>query len=277
MKKPNITQIFNGIQKMASQHSPEILTCIGIAGMVTTTILAVKATPKALRLIGEAEETGRTELEKEGNYDDIHIEKLQKEVRKPINVVKVTWKCYVPAAVTGVFSIACLIGAQSVNARRTAALATAYKLSETALAEFKDAAVDVIGEDKVKEVKQKIAENKVEKMTSDENRAKVIVTGDGDTLFIDPFSNAQFQSSKNKIDAAVNELNRRMLTEMNVSLSELYDELGLEHTATSDDLGWRIDKGYIDVSLSDAIVKDGKAYVVMDFLVRPEYGYDKYY
>ena len=276
MKKPNITQIFNGIQKMASQHSPEILTCIGIAGMVTTTILAVKATPKALRLINEEKDRQNKDLYEEaqnnGYESCARVDQL-----KPIEVVKVTWKCYVPAVVTGVFSIACLIGAQSVNARRTAALATAYKLSETALAEFKDAAVDVIGEDKVKEVKQKIAENKVEKMTSDENRAKVIVTGDGDTLFIDPFSNAQFQSSKNKIDAAVNELNRRMLTEMNVSLSELYDELGLEHTATSDDLGWRIDKGYIDVSLSDAIVKDGKAYVVMDFLVRPEYGYDKYY
>lgn len=275
MKKPNITQIFNGIQKIASQHSPEILTSIGIVGMVTTTILAVKATPKALRLIDEEKSKVFNQLRSEeipGNNTD-----YKELTLKPIEMVKVTWKCYAPVAVTGVFSIACLIGAQSVNARRTAALATAYKLSETALAEFKDAAVDVIGEDKVKEVKQKIAENKVEKVTSDENRAKVIVTGDGDTLFIDPFSNTQFQSSKNKIDAAVNELNRRMLTEMNISLSELYDELGLEHTATSDDLGWRIDKGYIDVSLSDAIVKDGKAYVVMDFLVRPEYGYDKYY
>lgn len=275
MKKPNITQIFNGIQKIASQHSPEILTSIGIVGMVTTTILAVKATPKALRLIDEEKSKVFNQLRSEeipGNNTD-----YKELTLKPIEMVKVTWECYAPVAVTCVFSIACLIGAQSVNARRTAALATAYKLSETALAEFKDAAVDVIGEDKVKEVKQKIAENKVEKVTSDENRAKVIVTGDGDTLFIDPFSNTPFQSSKNKIEAAVNELNRRMLTEMNISLSELYDELGLEHTATSDDLGWRIDKGYIDVSLSDAIVKDGKAYVVMDFLVRPKYGYDKYY
>ena len=276
MKKSNIAQFFNGIQKMASQHSPEILTCIGIAGMVTTTIFAVKATPKAIRLIDEEKDRQNAELYNEAQnngYDDYaRIDRL-----KPAETVKVAWKCYVPSAAVGVFSIACLIGAQSVNARRTAALATAYKLSETALAEFKDAAVDVIGEDKVKEVKQKIAENKVEKVVSEENRAKVIVTGDGDTLFIDPFSNTQFQSSKNKIDAAVNELNRRMLTEMNISLSELYDEIGIEHTATSDDLGWRIDRGYIDVSLSDAIVKDGKAYVVMDFLVRPEYGYDKYY
>lgn len=33
------------------KHSPEILTGIGLAGMITSTVLAVKATPKALILI----------------------------------------------------------------------------------------------------------------------------------------------------------------------------------------------------------------------------------
>ena len=54
MDKSNITNIIKGIKASISRHSPEILTGIGIAGMVTTTILAVKATPKAIKLI-EAE------------------------------------------------------------------------------------------------------------------------------------------------------------------------------------------------------------------------------
>lgn len=277
MNKQNVLRFFKGVQRAASKHSSEILMGIGVAGMIATTVLAVKATPKAMQLIDEAEENGRYELEKEGKYDDIHIKKLQKEVRKPINVIKATWKCYIPAAVTGAFSIVCLVGAQSVNARRTAALATAYKLSETALTEFKDAAVDVIGEEKVKEVKQKVAEKKIDQATSDEGKTKVIITGEGDTWFIDPFSNTTFQSSKNKIDAAANRLNKYMRSEMFISLSQFYDEIGLDHTVTSDDLGWNIDRGYIDVDLSDAVVKDGKAYVVMDFLIRPEYDYDRYY
>lgn len=33
------------------KRTPEILTGIGISGMVTTTVLAVKATPEALRRI----------------------------------------------------------------------------------------------------------------------------------------------------------------------------------------------------------------------------------
>ena len=35
-------------KRMVYKHSPEILTGIGVAGMITSTILAVKATPKAL-------------------------------------------------------------------------------------------------------------------------------------------------------------------------------------------------------------------------------------
>ena len=80
-----------------SKRSPEILIGIGIAGMVTTTVLAVKATPKALELINDKK-------------DELEVEKLT-----PIETVKATWKCYVPAAVSGAVSIACLLGSHSVN------------------------------------------------------------------------------------------------------------------------------------------------------------------
>lgn len=51
MNKPNVMAALNSIKIAASKHSPEILTGLGIAGMITTTVLAVKATPKALVLI----------------------------------------------------------------------------------------------------------------------------------------------------------------------------------------------------------------------------------
>ena len=53
MNKPNVMKYFKMVKTFTKKHSPEILTGIGIAGMVTTTVLAVKATPKALRLIEE--------------------------------------------------------------------------------------------------------------------------------------------------------------------------------------------------------------------------------
>ena len=56
MGKTNLATIAKDIRKFASKRSPEILTGIGIAGMITTTILAVRATPKALELIEEQKE-----------------------------------------------------------------------------------------------------------------------------------------------------------------------------------------------------------------------------
>ena len=102
----------------------------GIAGMITTTVLAVRSTPKALKLIEEKKK-------EEG------VDKLT-----PAETVKTAWKCYIPAMVLGATSVGCLVGASRVSLRRNAALATAYKLSETALTEYREQVVETIGEKK---------------------------------------------------------------------------------------------------------------------------------
>lgn len=140
MHKPNIKAAYNAVKKSTIKHSPEILTGIGIAGMVTTTVMAVRATPKALRLIDSAElkKANETNIPYEGH----NLSKTE--------IIKVTWKCYIPVAITGSLSIACLIGASSVNARRNAALATAYSIAETSLKEYQNKVVETIGEKRSK-------------------------------------------------------------------------------------------------------------------------------
>ena len=54
-----ISKIIRSVRTSMQKHSPEILTGVGIAGMITTTILAVRATPKALVLIEEKKKTPR--------------------------------------------------------------------------------------------------------------------------------------------------------------------------------------------------------------------------
>lgn len=124
MDKTKLVKVIKGMRFGLQKHSPEILTGIGIAGMVTAAVLAVRATPKALLLLEEEKQRQNEELkvsEKENDSEDcVEIDKL-----KPVEILRATWTCYIPSAVTGVLSIACLIGASSVNARRTAALATA--------------------------------------------------------------------------------------------------------------------------------------------------------
>ena len=53
MPKQSLASIAKGVRTAMKKHSPEILTGIGIAGMITTTVMAVKATPKALILLEE--------------------------------------------------------------------------------------------------------------------------------------------------------------------------------------------------------------------------------
>lgn len=257
MGKTNLATIAKDIRKFASKRSPEILTGIGIAGMITTTILAVRATPKALELIEEQKE--------EESVDEL----------SSFEVVKVAWKPYVPAMVTCVVSTACLIGASSVNTKRNAALATAYKLSETALSEYRDKVVETIGEKKERIVRDKVAEERVKKNPVSKN--EVIITGNGKTLCFDPISGRYFMCSIETIKKAENTLNKQMLHDISgyVSLNEFYDELGLDHTSVGDDLGWNTDQ-LIDINFSSQLNDNGEPSVVLDYLVAPKYDYYKF-
>ena len=121
MKKPDLSKMVRYVKHTTAKHSPEILTGIGIAGMITTTAMAVRATPKALILIEEEKRRLNKELvkvsENENGVKHYSGSRPYGEI-KPMEIVKVSWKCYIPAAITGTVSIACLIGASSVNMRR---------------------------------------------------------------------------------------------------------------------------------------------------------------
>lgn len=255
MNKQSVSNFFKNAQSLASKHSPEILTGIGIAGMVSSTVLAVKATPKALMLIEDAQyEKGDTLTAPEK--------------------VKAAWKPYIPAAITCVSSIACLIGASSVNSRRNAALATAYKFSEAALAEYKEKVIETIGEKKERTVKDKVAEKHVKENPVSKN--EVFVTQKGDTLCYDHHSGRYFKSDIDRIKKAEIALNKRLITDMYVSLNEFYDELGLQHTDMGDELGWNIDHGIIDISFSSQIADDDTPCIVIDHNNPPRYGYSHF-
>lgn len=271
MNKPDVSKMFTDIRKGISKHSPEILTGLGIAGMITTTVLAVKATPKALEKIQDAEIEKVDKQVKEGKEPDELVKKLT-----AFETVKAAWKPYIPAAITGVVSVGCLVGASSVNARRNAALATAYQLSSTALSEYKEKVIETIGEKKEKTVRDKIAQDKVDKNPVEPSN--VIVTGSGKSLCYDPQFGQYFESTIDDIKKAVTELNYRMidLGEEYVSLNDFYDELGVERIEVGEDLGWNIGRdGKVMVATSAAIAKNGTPCIVIHYEVAPKYNYFK--
>lgn len=272
MNKSNVTKFIKNTKNALGKRSPEILTGIGIAGMITTTVLAVKATPKALRLIEEEKHAQNQELIAEARENNRpfcgQVDRL-----KPVEVIKVAWKPYVPAMVTGVASITCLIGASSVNAKRNAALATAYELSKTALSEYKEKVVEEIGEKKEKIIRDKIDQDHLDQNPA--SKSNIIITNNGEQLCYDGVSGRYFKSDLEAIKAAVNRINRAMVYDNYVSLSEFYDELGLEHTNVSDELGWNLDGGLIEIDYGTRMADDGRPCITLDYYVAPRYDFAK--
>lgn len=251
MGKLNLAKVFKGVQEAVSRRSPEILIGIGITGMASAAVLAVRGTPKALDLI-------------EKKKEEEHKDKLTAG-----ETVKTVWKCYIPAVVTGVTSAACIIGANSVNARRNAALAAAYKLSETAFTEYREKVVETIGEKKEEVVYDKIAQDRV--ANNPASSTEVFITDKGNTRFLDGVSGRRFTSDMDTIKRAVNTINYRITTDFcgYVTLTEFYDEIGLARTDISDDLVWTCEKGMLDLHTSAQIDDDGVPCIVLNYRVAP--------
>lgn len=254
MNKSNVTKLIKSGQAKLSKHAPEILLTLGVTSMFSSIVLAVTATPKALESIDKAQTEKGEEL-------------------TPVEKVKVAWKPYVPTVATFTFGTCCLIGANSAHTRRNAALAAAYKLSETAFSEYKEKVVETIGEKKEKTVRDKVAQDKIEKdpVTTKE----VIITGKGTTLCYDSASGRYFESSVERIEHAINVINRTMTYDMYVSLNDLYDELGLSPTKLGNDLGWNLDHGLVEFDPTYGPAADGRPCLIMDYNVAPRYDYSK--
>lgn len=270
MDKSKLVKVIKGMRFGLQKHSPEILTGIGIAGMVTAAVFAVRATPKALLLLEEEKQRQNEELkvaEKENDSEEcVEIDKL-----KPVEILRATWTCYIPSAVTGVLSIACLIGASSVNARRTAALATAYSLSESALKEYQEKVIETIGEKKEQGIRDSVAKEKLKR--DPVVNKEVIITGKGETLCYDTVTSRYFKCDIEKLRRVENMLNKRLISEMYISLNEFYYEIGLNQTEIGEDLGWNIEDGLIDLEFSSQLAEDDTPCLVINYRVSPRYSF----
>lgn len=252
----DFVQIRNDVIAKVTEKSPEILVGVGLAGMLTSTVLAVKATPKALDILEQEEDL--TNFEK----------------------VKKTWKCYVPAAIGYCTSAACIIAATSTQSKRHAVLAGAYKLSESAFLEYRDKVRETIGEEKEKDIRDSIAKDRLDRDRNnwDEqlNKTCVLVENKGGFLCYDMLSGRYFNSSIDKIQKAVNDMNYKLLNDNILSLNEFYFELGLNPIDMGNEKGWDISKGMIEVSFGSIISESDEPCIVMYFDNEPQYGFDRF-
>ena len=249
-----ISHIVDKSKKVITKYSPEILTTIGISSMITSTVLAVKATQKAIVLLEEK------------SYE-------KKEKLTPKEIVQTTWKGYLPAVSFGVSGVIFIILGCKINSKRSAAFATAYAISEKTLRTYKDKVIETIGEKKEKEIREKVAQESIN--NNPPKATQVIVTSRGGALIQDSLSGRYFRSDLDTIRKIVNELNRSITYQNYISLNEFYYALGLEGIKTGDNLGWNIDGGLIELEFSTCLTDSDEPCIVIDYKRAPRPDYDK--
>lgn len=193
------------------RNGSTILTCAGGVGVVATSVMAVKATPKALYLLEQAREEKGEDLTK-------------------MEAVQVAGSVYIPSIIMGVSTIACIFGANVMNKRQQAALMSAYAMLDNSYKEYKKKVQELYGEDADRMVKDSIAKDKYER--------EDIVVDDGMRLFYDEFSGRYFESTTEDVIRAEYDLNRELASHNAVYLNRFYELLGIEETEAGKTLGW---------------------------------------
>ena len=225
-------------QTFILRNSHHILTGLALLGIGASVALSVQAD----RQMQE--------------WDIDEFKRLTKEQR-----IKIYAKIYAPPAIAILATGACILGAHSISVKRESSLLLAYEGTRQVYDRYRASVQDRLGPEE-KEIAEKAA-SKAQPIPRE-----TIVYGEGDVLFYDAYSGRYFKSTVNKIDRVVNELNYTLLREMCVSLNEFYAGIGLDGISLGDQLGWN-EQRQIEVHYGAKVSEEGKAVVIIDFVVEP--------
>ena len=223
----DFSKAFKDIGNSISKHSPEILVGIGIGGMITGTILAIRATPKAVKII----EKGKS-----------NAKKHKKEYTKT-DIVKDCWKVYLPSGLVIILSGGMIIFGTCINLKRNAALTAAYSASTKALIDYQNKTKEIIGEKKEQKIREELTKDSIE----NNDFSNIVITDPySDCIVIDEMlgEDKPIVSNYNAIESARNELNNKMVNEGYVSLEEWFDCLEdhsksvIHPSPVAESLGW---------------------------------------
>lgn len=243
-------------QKFLKRNSATILTCAGAAGVVATTVTAVKATPKALLLLEKAKEEKGEEL-------------------TTLETVKIAGPAYIPSVVLGVTTLACIFGANVLNKNSQASLMSAYALVDSGYKDYRKKVDELYGEEAGSEVRAGIVKDKYEGVTID-------LDGD-DRLYYDFYSGRYFEATPALVKTAEYELNRKLMLDDCAYLNEWYYLLGLEPLDHGLDFGWSTCANsdmywqtWVDFSHETVVMDDGMECIIVSFLQEPYSDFEDY-
>lgn len=205
--------------KLISRHSPLILTGIGIGLGVTSTVMAVKATPEAYEIYKKIQESDMPENEK------------RKEVIK--NVVPL----YLPSALAGSLAVASVVGGYKIQADRLAEMTTAYLLANNSLQDYKQTIIDKYGKEVESDIQKEVSEKQAAKNPNSAD--DIIIANDGpEEIMQDSISGQYFKSTRDDIWRVLSDIGYRLTIEDCIAASEYFYEVGISQNNLGDDVGW---------------------------------------
>lgn len=261
--RAKINNLLERVTSCVKRGSPTILTCLGAAGVVATSVLAVKATPKAIR---------RIRSDSRNNHDG------DADAYTKIEAVRSAWLVYIPAAITGVSTIICIFGANALNKHQQAAITSAYALLDNAYRDYQDKLKEIYGEEAHQKILDAIAAEKAKDVyISSEGLCETNSLSFGkpnpedEVLFYDCFSNRYFTSTIPQVLEAEYHLNRNWTLGADICINDFYDFLGIERIKGGDVLRWFWEDGlsWIDFNHRRTVLDDGLEVNMIDICYEP--------
>ena len=263
------------------KHSPEILVVVGVAGVITSAVMACKATTKATDVIEEHKK----------EMDDIHFvsetksEKYSEEDLQKDTVIVYTQtavklaKLYGPSVAIGAASIACIIGSHNILTKRNAALAAAYTAVDKTFKEYRNRVVDRFGKEVDKQLRYNIKAKEFEETTVDENGNEKTETVTKDVAEIHNSDYAKFfdescpgwtkdaEQNKYFLLCQQNYANEMLKAQGYLFLNDVYKLIGVPATRAGQIVGWVYDEknpvgdNYVDFNIMDINSERARAFV----------------
>lgn len=238
-----IEEFLKTAKDVTSKNSPTILTGLAVVGLITTAVLAYKASPKMEKIVSKAKQ------------DLSDTDPDDKETKRVVikETVKAATPVMAPVAVMGIATTACIIGSNRISNKRVATLSAAYALAERSVKDLNDKMTEVLGEKKTRSIKDAISKDKLAAMTPVTDDEYITTGADGSTRCRDGFTGRPFWSNAQRIERAINKLSNDIRSEMFISLNQFYEEIGLDTIPNGDNIGWNIDDlryGTIPVSFT---------------------------
>lgn len=233
---------------------------MGVVGTLATAYLAGRATVDAVRIV-DAEDEARL-------HEITHPEE---DVPVPFKeVVRLTWKLYIPALSTAAVTVTCIILANHIGTRRAAALAAAYSISEKAFDEYRAKIREKVGEKQEREFRDELAQ---ERVLRNPPPANVVVPGALEVLCYDEFSNRWFPGSMENIKRGENNINWKLIHHDRASLNEWYSEVGLDPVQYGERVGWTAMRK-LEIGTTSVLRADGVPAISIHFSYDPDPMFD---